>query len=213
MPQKNKDWAAAANQAARDATKKDWAAEAAEAAKRNAERLTDSATMSDRVTAGLESSLDHMRKMTQGLDPELQVQALRIVEANEEWIQAQDKKLDALERKDEKAAAKEQKEQERLEREIQSFQLLKGMHDAAKATAKALEEIRKARRLADRQQGQQATFNKKMAWVALFVAMGSFIASVGMPLADHAFFNDPPKVAVVDYWELTVPPLLRNLHR
>ncbi|GAP53667.1 hypothetical protein AHiyo6_02320 [Arthrobacter sp. Hiyo6] len=151
-----------------------------------------------------------MRQTAEELDPELQGPAKRVIEANLDWVAAEGEKIQAHERNDEEGAAEARRKQQRLEREIQTFELMKGMHDAAKATAATLAEIRSARELADKQQTKQADFNKAMTIVAIILAAGSF----GMPFVQQYVWKDPPPkpaVVVIQESDLTIPPLLRRL--
>lgn len=145
------------------------------------------------------SVLESVRSMDQAadqLDPELQEPARRVVEASFDWAEADEEARLALERKDPVAVAEARRKQARIEREIQSFELMKGMHDAVKQSAATLAEIKSARELANREQASQATFNKRMTLVAILVAAGSLIAAVVMPFVEHTVYTDQVPVIV-----------------
>lgn len=141
-------------------------------------------------------SVDDMERATEELDPELQEPARRVVEANFEYIEAEREAREALESGDTVAHAAAVRKLERIDREIQTFELMKGMHDAMKQSAGTLAEIKSARELADREQASQATFNKRMALVAIIVAAGSLGAAVVMPFVEHWVFPDQTTVIV-----------------
>lgn len=107
-------------------------------------------------------SFRSMEQAVEELDPELQEPARRVVEASLDYAEADKELREALERNDAAAAAEARRKQERIYREIQTFEMMKGMHDAMKQTAATLGEIKAARVLANREQASQATFNKKM---------------------------------------------------
>lgn len=155
-------------------------------------------------------AVESMRETAAELDPELQGPAWRVIEANLDYAALEGERLEALARNDQEGVANARRKQQRLLREIQTFELMKGMHDAAKATAGTLEEIRSARESADTQQAKQAGFNKAMTIVAIILAAGS----VGMPFVEEFHWKDPPpkpSVVVVQGSDLTVPPLLRSI--
>lgn len=142
-------------------------------------------------------SLRAMEQATEELDPELQEPAKRVVQANLEYIEAENEAREALERGDSVAHAAALRKLERIDREIQTFELMKGMHEAMKQSAGTLEEIKAARELAGLEQASQATFNKKMTRVALIVAGGSLGVALIMPFVEHIFLKDPETVVVV----------------
>lgn len=156
------------------------------------------------------AAVESMRETAKELDPELQGPARRVIEANLDWVAAEGDRLQALAINDQEGVAKARRTQQRLEREIQTFELMKGMHEATKATSQTLEEIKGAREQADIQQGKQNTFNKRMTFAAILLAAGSVV----MPFVEEFYWKDPPpkpSVVVVQESDLTVPPLLRNV--
>lgn len=144
--------------------------------------------------------LEGMRRESESLDPELRGRAQQIVETNLEWIEAAEKRQKALAAGDVEAADKEKLKQERFQRDIETFELFKGILVSTRATAETLEEIRKAREQADRQQRAQANFNRRMAVVAVLLALGSLLAAVVMPFVDHAVFPRDPSPVIQNYY-------------
>ncbi|MFD0044776.1 hypothetical protein ACFVGV_06250 [Pseudarthrobacter scleromae] len=206
---KNTDWNAAARDAAKDTAEDvastDWDEVAAAAA-----TINGGLSVEEKMQA-VRSALATMQAEAEALDPELQDPAMRVVDANAEWLQAEERKLEAASQHDGEPPEARDLE-ERAQREIATFKLLQGMHDATKSSATALEEITAARKLADQQRADQTTFNKRMTWSAVFIALGSLLASMVMPIVEEFAWPDPPppNVVVITESELTVPPLLRR---
>lgn len=200
------DWRAAAKTSAKDVADTDWDEVTADAARKNADGVDEKVRLD-----AARSALAKMVTEAKALDPELQDPAMRVVDVNTEWLRVEEKNLDATSQ-DDGQAAEARELRERAQREIASFKLLQGMHDATKSSAKALEEITAARKLADKQQSAQTTFNKRMTWSAVFIALGSLLASLVMPAVQEFVWPDPPpEVVVIKESDLTVPPLLRRL--
>ena len=57
--------------------------------------------------------------------------------------------------------------------------------------AGTLQELKAAREQSDLQQDEQNGFNKRMAWVAALLAIGSIAASIVMPFVEHALWPTP----------------------
>lgn len=206
---KNIDWDEILATKVSDLKNRDWVKSAGEEALKKLDLWVWQTSVKEAL-----GTANAMREEVGQLDAELHGPALRAVDANVEWLEAEKKKLEALEEQDAEAAAEAERTKEQREREIESFQLLKGMHDATKSSAAALGEIKAARIQADSQQADQAKFNKRMAWTALIVAGGSLLASVIMPVIQETLWEDPPakpEVVLIQESDLTVPPLLRRV--
>lgn len=190
--------------------KPDWRQTARDAANKAVRDVADGKKVADLATRNTESFVDAMRRLSEGVDPKYRPQAARMVEANDEWIKAQEKKDVARELKDEKAAEKQQRKQDRLNREIQTFELFQSIKESSEGTTAILGEISAARVSADIERGKQASVNRLMTIIALILAAGSF----GMPFVEEFVWKDPPpkpEVVLIQESDLTVPPLLRRL--
>lgn len=156
-----------------------------------AQRMRDYAASEEFKQDALDSvgdSIRRMREQTGDLDAGQQAKARRAVEANEEWIQAEENKREALATGDLETVAAEVQAQQVIDRELDMFELMQSIQGSTAASAVTLGEIQAARRLADKEQTKQAGVNKAMAAVALILAAGSFL----MPFVEQFVWKDPP---------------------
>lgn len=155
-------------------------------------------------------SIRRMREQTGDLEAGQRAKAERAVEANEEWIEAAEKRRRALAEGDLDTVAAEKQVQQVIDRELDMLELMQSIQASTAASAATLGALREAKRSADQKQDKQDGFNKAMAIVALVLAFGSF----GMPFVQEYVWKDPPpkqNFVVVLGSDLTVPPLLRRL--
>lgn len=180
-----------------------------EAAKRTRDYAASPEFEQDAIQS-VSDAIRRMREQTGDLEAGQQAKARRAVEANEEWIEAEDKKRKALAEGDLDTVAVEMQTQQVIDRELDMFELMQSIQVSTAASAVTLGEIKAARESADQEQTKQAGFNKVMAIVALILAAGSF----GIPFVQEFVWKDPPpkpEVVVIQEADLTAPPLLRRL--
>lgn len=144
--------------------------------------------------ASIQASIKRMRVQTGDLDALLKPKAERVIQANTQWIEADQKKLKALADGHSEKVAELEREQQSIDQELDMFAIMQAIQASTAETARILGEIQAARELAKAEADNQAKFNKAMAWAAILLAGGSIVVGIMMPFVEDAHLTDRPVV-------------------
>lgn len=194
----------------------DYSEAAKDAVNRGRDYVNSTQFQQDALTS-VHDAIQRMRRQTGQLDAVLQPRASRAIEANREWIAAEEQKKKALAEGNSQAAAQQELIQQSIERELETFEMWQSIKASTAATAKTLSENQAARIEAEKEHKRQATFNKWMTITAIFLAVGSMGTGIVMPLLENFVWKKPSdpgptqEIVVIRESDLVVPPLLRRI--
>lgn len=157
------------------------------------------------ATEAARSAIERMRQQAGSLDSFTRPQANLAIRANEEWLEAEEKKArtrDVAEQQDDVGPVVQEEEVPSTPdqwRIVEVLTVMRAIHSESKASSGTLREIRAAHGLAerrqdladqrqasaDRRQKEQEKTNNWIRNVGLLVAAGSFVAAIFMPMWEH----------------------------